>query len=213
ASAPDAALEPLACALVDVAPGPPIEPDARDARRPTMGPQVTIVTLVIAALGIPTMLLAPDMRHLAPAFGALIVCMLCAAPALRPVHELLELLALARRFERSEEATIEEGEGTEALLRRRDGSLVRVDVASARHPDALLATREGTVLHVVLPEAGWVPATSRIDVGTAVSSDTVETAHDREVRRELSRAARFELAVRGAAVLWWALASLSPIWR
>ena len=213
ATAPDAALAPLADVLVDLEPGPELAPDARDVRRPTMGPQVALVTLVLGLLGAPTMWLAGDMRHLVPAFAALVVCMLCAAPALRPVHELLELLAVGRRFDRSEEATIVHGEGTEALLRRRDGSLVRVDVAPARHPDALLATREGTVVHVVLPAAGWSPAASRVDLGPSVAAEDVETALDREARGELTRAARIELAARGAAVLWWGLASLSPIWR
>lgn len=213
ATASDAALEPLARAVVDLEEGPEIAPDARDARRPTMGPQAALSTIVLGLLGAPTMWLAGDMRHLVPAFAALVLCMLCAAPALRPIHELLELLAVGRRFDRAEEATIEDGEGTEALLRRRDGSLVRVDVAAARHADALLATREGTVVHVQLPAAGWAPAASRVDLGPAVAAEDVETAHEREARAELTRAARIELAARGAAVLWWGLASLSPIWR
>lgn len=219
ASAPEASVEELARALAERELGPPIEPDARDRRRPTMGPQAWSATLVIGVLGVAMLWVVEDLRHLAPAFVALIVCMLCAAPALRPLHELLDLLATARRFDRAEEATIEQAsdggaeDASEVVLRRKDGSLVRVDLAPARHPDARLATREGTLVHVALPESGWVPAVKIVDLGAAIAASAVETAHDREVRGELARAAGIELAVRALAVAWWGVASLSPVWR
>lgn len=211
ACAPD--LEPLAHAVVDVEAGPELEPDERDARRPTMGPQVALLTVVIAIVALPLMYLVPDLRRVGPAFGALLACILCAAPALRPLHELLALLARARRFDASEDVTIEDGEGGEAIVRRSDGSLLRLDVAAAKHPDAGLETREGTTLHVALPTAGWVPATSRVDLGPALVPLALETAHERDERGELLRAVSIELAARGAAILWWGAASLSPLWR
>jgi hypothetical protein len=202
----------LAGVLGEVDPGPEIAPDARDARRPTMGWQATLLTLAVGLVALPMMALVPDLRRVGPAFAALLVCILSAAPALRPLHELLELLAWQRLFERSEPATIEEGEGREALLRRADGTRVRIDLGPARHPDAWLATREGAQLFVVLPLAGWIPAVSRLDLGPPVEVTQVETEHERQARGETLRAAAIELSARAAAVLWWGAASLSPLW-
>ncbi|AKF10299.1 hypothetical protein [Sandaracinus amylolyticus] len=206
-------LDRLARVLVDVETGPEIAPDARDARRPTMGPQVALLTVALAAIALPMMWLVPDLRRILPAFGALLVCILCAAPALRPLHELLDLLALGRRFERSDESTIEEGEGREAIVKRKEGTWLRLDLSAARHPDAWLATRVETLVHAVLPLAGWVPSPQRLGIGPAVAVTDIETAHEREVRRDLVRAASIELAARGAAVVWWAIASLRPLWE
>ncbi|UJR86289.1 hypothetical protein [Sandaracinus amylolyticus] len=206
-------LDRLARVLVDVDAGPEIAPDARDARRPTMGPQVALLTIALGVIGLPLMWLVQDLRRVVPAFAALLVCILCAAPALRPLHELLDLLALGRRFERSDESTIEEGEGREAIVKRKDATWLRLDLGAARHPDVWLATRIETVLHAVLPLAGWVPSPQRLGIGPAIAVTDVETAHEREVRRELVRAASIELAVRGTAIVWWGIASLRPLWE
>jgi hypothetical protein len=203
----------LVSALVNRPPGPEIAPDPRDARRPTMRPTVAVATVVVGLASIPLFASFPGLRVVVPAFAALLACILCALPTLRPVHEMLDLLAAGRRFDRAEEATIEEGEGASALLRRAKGGLVRVDLSRAAHPDVQLATRAEATVWVVLPHAGWVPATSRVDVGPPVEVEAIETAHERAVRGELVRAVAIELCARGAAVGFWGAASLAPVLR
>lgn len=211
ASASD--LTPLTAQVMDLPTLSAIEPDARDRRRPSSGRAVLTPPILAGVIGTSLLAFHPDLRFLAPAFAALIACALCAVTALRPMHELLELLAAARRFERAEEATIEEGEHDEALIRRKDGTLVRVTLQGTGHPDARLAARTGTTVWVVLPATGWIPARKRRDATAPVPAEAIETAHERQARAELVRAVAIELAVRVAAVFYWFAVSISPVFR
>jgi hypothetical protein len=203
-------LGPLLARLVELPGGPPIEPDERDARRPTMTGLVALGTLASGVVLLPVtyvFVLPP----LAPPLAALLVCILCAAPALRPFHEVLALLAEGRRLERAEPATVEDGERVELVARRADGTLVRIDLSHARAPDAFLATRHGAELRLVLPPAGWVPAPGRSSLGPPVAPEAVETVHERDVRHELLRGAVVELVLRGLAVVVWGALAFSPL--
>ncbi len=201
----------LCAVLVDLPAGPTIAPDARDARRPTMGRLAWALPVLAFGGAVGLAGLLPGLRPFVPPFAALTLCMLFAVPALRPVHELLAWLEEERRFERAESVRVEGGEGSEALAQRADGGWVRLDVAKAAHPDAWLATRAHGELHVVLPHAGWVASPTRRSTGAVVPVEEVETAHERAVRRRHLAALVLELAVRGAAVVWWGAASFSPL--
>jgi hypothetical protein len=200
-------------AIVDLPPGDPISPDARDRRRPFLPRWVLGLPVVAGAIGTPLLALHSGLRPMAPAFMALMLCALWATTALGPLHELLELLADARRFDRAEEAVLEEGEGDEALIRRSDGSYLRIDVAAAKHPDARLTARTDTPVYVVLPVSGWAPASRRVDVAAAVPIEAIETADERTARDRRIRAVAIELAVRLLAAAYWFVMSISPVFR
>lgn len=211
ASAGASELATLAAGIVDRDPGPPIEPDERDARRPVTGPQVVLATVALAVIGVPSF--AIGIPALAPPFAALCVALLCALPALRPLHELAALIGESRRFDRADEATIEDPDPTTPLVRRSDGTWVRIDLSRAKHADALLGTRDDARVRVVLPPSGWVAAPTRATASTqAVAVDGIETPAERAARGELVRAVVIELAARSVAILFWGAMSLSPLW-
>jgi len=195
---------------VDRDPGPPIAPDERDAQRPVMGRQVALAALALTAIGVPAIGLA--IPALAFPFAALCMTILCALPTLRPLHELAALIEESRRFDRAGEASIEEPDPGAPIVRRSEGTWVRLDLSRARHPDALLGTREDARLRIVLPLSGWVAAPSRTTVGQAVAPEAVETIAEAGARGERMGAVLIELSVRGAAVAMWAAMSLSPLW-
>ncbi len=194
---------PLVAAIAGFPEGPAIAPDARDARRPTMGRGVAIATGIVGGLAY-VLLYAIGYDDLAPLVFALTLALLHVLPCLRPAHELIALLGEARAHERAIELSVEAGEhASDVIAARADGTFVRCSIATGALADARAVERGGT-LHVTLPRAGWVPAEHRSGVGkTAVAADAAETAQARSERARLRRAVVVELVARCAAVLFW----------
>jgi hypothetical protein len=211
ASASAEHLHTLCHAVVNLPRGPEILPDDRDARRPTIGLHMAIITWIFGLLGVVLLSFVLDLSALVPAFLALIVSLFCAMPALKPIHELFALLAEARCFDRAVPMTLEEGDEPCAWMRRRDGALFHVDVQSAKHPDARLASRDGTRLFVVLQEAFAMPVSSRSRNAPPLPAIAIETEYQREVRRSLMRSTLIELGARATAVCFWIIVSLMPV--
>lgn len=204
-------LDELIASLRDRETGPPIAPDDRDARRPVGARAPILLTLAIAALAVPVLALA--LPPLAAPFVALIAMILCAIPTLRPLHELAALIGESRAFDRAEDATLEELDRERPIVRIRGTLLVRLDLTHARHPDALLGERRDAALRIVLPASGWLAAPSRAALGAAsIAPEAIETMYETAARERLARTVLIELGARGAAVVFWAAMSLSPLW-
>lgn len=197
--------------LLDRDPGPKVEPDDRDARRPTMGRQPILLTIAAGLLATPALALA--IPALGPPFAALIAAILCAIPMLRPLHELAALIGESRRFDRAEDASIEDPDPSRPVVRVRGSSLLRLELDRAGHPDALLGTREDAALRIVLPPSGWVAVPTRATLGDAsIAPDAIETPAERDAREALVRTVLIELGARGAATIFWGAMSVSPLW-
>ena len=207
ASAPSLAL--LVDRVVDLPPGPPVEPDARDGRRPL--PHRGSLAL-IGATGLfgALVLVVSGLGVVVPPFGALVMALLWSVPARRPIHELAALAGQARRFERAEPAEIEDVVDGRAVLRRADRTLVQTDLDALAHPDAGLAI-PGRSVRITLPIAGWVPAAHRRELKGTVPLEAVETEDDRLARAELARAVAAELCARALPVLFWAVLAFGPV--
>jgi hypothetical protein len=183
----------------------PIQREARDLVRPVAHRAGVMVGIGIAVLGV----VGTSFHSTALLFSfvELLLALAFLIPALRPLRELVELLALQNRHHSAVLARILEGDEESALVELHAGGLVRIDVRAARHPDGRLTQRKDTSLWITAPAVGWIPRPTRSSVSEVANVDRVETERDRAERARVAKAAALELTARVLGAVVWFIAS------
>jgi hypothetical protein len=125
---------------------------------------------------------------------ALAIAIVCSILLVAPIRR---LVATLRRPRALEPLLVDTEERGRLRARRLDGSAVLLDVSTASHPDALLATRRGFVNAVLeVPRGGSGPSYRATE--TPIPATYVETRDDRVLRFEALRTALVDVIGYGA---------------